>query len=387
LWALKYKSRIDMNHLNCLPQEGVFWGRHILQGAVARLGDHDIQRPITFTVEPLAKLHRTCVQPNLKQDAGTFTELPAHVPDIAVQHGLEACLQAGAGSILALGGGSVLDAAKAVSHLHHEKTGRYLPIAALPTTLSGSEFSHYFGITETDGPQKFKRSYAVRETVPKVVVIDPVLLLDTPRALLLSSAVKGMDHAVEGMRKVTKEHPHAVMAASGLARFLAVLQKWPNALSTREAIDQGLVTPDDLLQLQLAAWQCYFSPASVIYGLSHRIGHILGGTFGLPHSATSCITLAPVIRACADFYGDKLGIFAPSPSDTARGEDAAAQLADRIASVVKSLGLPDRIGAFDLDIARLPEVARLLKQNYPNEVADLGNNASVKLDTLLESLW
>jgi maleylacetate reductase len=177
------------------------------------------------------------------------------------------------------------------------------------------------------------------------------------------------------------------MAASGLARFLTVLQKWPKALSTREALDQGLVMPDDLLQLQLAAWQCYFSPASVIYGLSHRIGHILGGTFGLPHSATSCITLAPVIRACADFYVDKLGIFVPNPSSATRGQNAAAQLADRIEGVVKSLGLPDRIGAFDLDIARLSEVARLLKQNYPNEVADLGNNASVKLDTLLESLW
>ena len=372
-----------MNHLNCLPQDGVFWGQHILQGAVARLGDHGIHRPMTFTVEPLAKLYQTCVQPNLKQAVGSFMELPAHVPDVAVQGGLDACLRAEAGSIVALGGGSVLDAAKAVSHLHHEKTGRYLPIAALPTTLSGSEFSHYFGITETDGPEKFKRSYAVRETVPKAVVIDPVLVFDTPRALLLSSAIKGMDHAVEGMRKVTKEHPHAIMAASGLERFLKVLQKWPQAMPTREALDKGLVTPDDLLQLQLAAWQCYFSPASVIYGLSHRIGHILGGTFGLPHSATSCITLAPVIRACADFYGDKLEIFGARSAH----QDAATRLAGRIADVVTSLGLPDRIGAFDLDKAKLPEVARLLKQNYPNEVADLGNNASVKLDALLESLW
>jgi len=372
-----------MNHLNCLPQDGIFWGQHILQGAVARLGEHGIHRPMTFTVEPLAKLHQDCVRPNLKQAVGSFMELPAHVPDVAVQAGLDACLHAGAESIVALGGGSVLDAAKAVSYLHHEKTGRYLPIAALPTTLSGSEFSHYFGITETDGPEKFKRSYAVRETVPKVVVIDPVLVFDTPRALLLSSAIKGMDHAVEGMRKVTKEHPHAIMAASGLERFMTVLQKWPQAMTTREALDKGLVAPDDLLQLQLAAWQCYFSPASVIYGLSHRIGHILGGTFGLPHSATSCITLAPLIRACAAFYGDKLEIF----GNRSAHADAATQLADRIAGVVSSLDLPDRIGAFDLDKAKLPEVARLLKKNYPNEVADLGNNASIKLDALLESLW
>lgn len=100
----------------------------------------------------------------------------------------------------------------------------------------------------------------------------------------------------------------------------------------------------------------------------------------MPHSATSCITLAPVIRACADFYGDKLEIFgAPSVP--------AAQLAGRIEAVVTSLGLPDRIGAFDLDKAKLPEVAKLLKKNYPNEVADLGNNASIKLDALLDSVW
>ncbi|MDM0001035.1 iron-containing alcohol dehydrogenase [Variovorax sp. J22P240] len=372
-----------MNQYNCLPQDGVFWGEHILQSTVARLADYGIGHAITFTVEPLAKLNQTHVQPNLKQGVGTFTDLPAHAPDSAIQQGLDACERAGAESIIALGGGSVLDAAKAVSHLHHERTGRFLPIAALPTTLSGSEFSHYFGITETDGAQKFKRSYAVRETTPKVVVIDPVLVLDTPRALLLSSAVKGMDHAVEGMRKVTKEHPHAIMAASGVARFLRVLEKWPKATQTREAIEKGLVTTDDLLQLQLAAWQCYFSPASVIYGLSHRIGHILGGTYGLPHSATSCITLAPVIRACADFYGEKLEVFAASVGE----DDVATQLAEKISGVVKTLGLPDRVSAFDLDKARLPEVATLLKKNYPNEVADLGAGASAKLDALLESLW
>jgi alcohol dehydrogenase class IV len=372
-----------MNHLNCLPQEAVLWGKDILPGAVALLGKYGIERPITFTVEPLQPLNRKYVEPNVEQSVGSFNDLPPHVPDVAVRAGFDACLRLGAKSIIALGGGSVLDAAKAVSHLHHQETGRHLPIAALPTTLSGSEFSHYFGITETDRPQKFKRSYAVRETVPKVVVIDPVLVLDTPRTLLLSSAIKGMDHAVEGMRKVTKDHPHAIMAASGVERFFSVLEKWPQKVATRQAVRDGLVTTDDLLQLQLGAWQCYFSPASVIYGLSHRIGHILGGTFGLPHSVTSCITLAPVIRACAEVYGDKLEVF----SDGRGGAETAARLASRISDVVTSLGLPDRISAFDFDKAELANVAALLKTNYGPEVADLGPDAGVKLEALLESLW
>lgn len=370
-----------MNHLNCLPQDAVFWGENTLAAALPRIGDYGIERPIVFTVEPLEALARHHVEPHLKNTAGCFLGLPAHVPDVAVHAALEACLRANARAIVGLGGGSVLDAAKAVSHLHHGRTGRRLPIVALPTTLSGSEFSHYFGITETDGPQKFKRSYAVRETTPKVVLIDPLLVRDTPRALLLSSAIKGIDHAVEGMRKVMRSHPHAIMAASGVDRFLRVLEKWPAKLETRQAIEAGLVTDDDLLQLQLGAWQCYFSPASVIYGLSHRIGHILGGSFGLPHSATSCITLAPVIQACAAFYGDKLEALSPG------GPGAAGRLAGRIAAVVAALGLPSRISAFDLDRAKLPEVAALLKTNYPEEVADLGSDAPARLDALLESLW
>jgi alcohol dehydrogenase class IV len=372
-----------MNNLLCLPQNAVFWGDHILATTIARFEEYGIDRPITFTVEPLEELNRTYVRPNLKDGVGSFTNLPPHVPDVAVLEGLETCIRLGAKSIVALGGGSVLDAAKAVSYLHHQKTGRFLPIAALPTTLSGSEFSHYFGITETTGKEKFKRSYAIRETVPSVVVIDPVLVLDTPRTLLLSSAIKGMDHAVEGMRKVGRDHPHAIMSASGLERFFTVLEKWPREIDTRRAVESGLVTMDDLLQLQLAAWQCYFSPASVIYGLSHRIGHILGGTFGLPHSVTSCITLAPVIRACADFYGPKLDALAP-PAGKA---GAATELADRIAALVRSLELPDRIRGFDIDKSQLGAVAALLKANYPNEVADLGSDASVKLEALLEGLW
>jgi hypothetical protein len=63
------------------------------------------------------------------------------------------------------------------------------------------------------------------------------------------------------------------------------------------------------------------------------------------------------------------------------------RLAERISAVVAALGLPSRISAFDLDRANLPEVAALLKTNYPEEVADLGDGAPARLDALLEGLW
>lgn len=372
-----------MDQLKCLPQDHVVWGHDILQPVAASLGDYGIRRPIVFTVEFLEALHRDVLAPGIADGVGIFTALPPHVPDVAVRAGLQACLDARAQSIVALGGGSVLDAAKAVSACHFEETGRYLPIAAFPTTLSGSEFSHYFGVTETAGARKFKRSYAVRDTVPKLVAIDPRLIVDTPRELLLSSAIKGIDHAVEGMRRVGAEHPHAILAARGVERFFSVLERWPQRGDTRAALEAGAVSMADLLQLQLGAWQCYFYPASVIYGLSHRIGHILGGTFGLPHSVTSCITLAPVIRACAEAYGGKLDIFRTS---TGAGT-TAVWLADRIARLVDTLALPGRLRDLDFQRATLSEVAAMLQEYYPAEVGDLGHDAPRKLETLLEGLW
>jgi len=372
-----------MQRLNWLPHGAIYWGRDILAESAAALGQHGIGRPLVFTVERLRPFYEQHLSAHLEQAVGIFGKLPAHAPDTAVRHGLDEAVRLGADSIVALGGGSVLDAAKAASHFHHERTGRFLPIAAFPTTLSGAEFSHYFGVTETHGAEPFKRSYAVRDTVPKVVALDPRLLLNTPRELLLTSAIKGIDHAVEGMREVDVAHPHAVLASAGVERFFSVLEKWPHGLETRDALEQGLITLDDLLQLQLAAWQCYFFPASVLYGLSHRIGHILGGTFGLPHSATSCITLAPVLRASTDRYGDKLRIFCAG----APHKEAAFLLADRISACVERLGLPSRLRDLRFDQAHLVKVAELLQKNYPTEVGDLNDHSRAALETFLEHLW
>jgi maleylacetate reductase len=368
--------------LRCLPQETLRWGPGVVDTALPHLAEEGLERPVIFTVEPLLRSADRVILSHLPDVSGILSDFPPHAPDTAIDSALDRCILAGARSIIAYGGGSVLDAAKAVSHFHSLRQGRHLPIVALPTTLSGSEFSHYFGVTETSGLRPFKRSYAERAVVPKIVLMDPSLLISTPRTLLLSSAIKGLDHAIEGMRQVDLDHPHSVMAAAGAKKFFDVLQRWPADLETHEAVQSGAIQLDDLLQLQLAAWQCYFYPASVIYGLSHRIGHILGGTFGFPHSVTSCITLAPVIRSCEARYGHKLRVF------NASGEtNPGSALAARIENLVSHLGLPNRLRSFEIGLSTLPEIADLLRTNYEEEVSDLGDGADRKLDALLRSLW
>ena len=167
--------------LKCLPQDMVRWGQGIVPQVLQELPQHGVERPIVFTIEPLFSSTNQLVLPHLQEVSGVFTDLPPHAPDTAIEAALARCIRTGARSIIAYGGGSVLDAAKAVSHFHYIRQGSHLPIVALPTTLSGSEFSHYFGVTETSGARPFKRSRAKRATVPRVVLLDPNLLLNTPR--------------------------------------------------------------------------------------------------------------------------------------------------------------------------------------------------------------
>jgi alcohol dehydrogenase class IV len=114
-----------MSELNSLPQELVVWGKSILSETVASLGDRGFDRPIILTVPPLATMNGEYVQAKLKNRVGVFTDLLAHAPDVGICSGLKAYVEAGAHSIVAHGGGSVLDAARAVSYLPHQQTGRY----------------------------------------------------------------------------------------------------------------------------------------------------------------------------------------------------------------------------------------------------------------------
>src|SRR5438445_2786038 len=106
-----------MGQLSRLPQSTILWGHDILQEAITHLDQYGIAHPITLTAEALEGLNQLRVRPYVKKSVGTVTDLPAHVPDSHVRMALETCKRTGAKSIIALGGGSVLDAAKAVSYL------------------------------------------------------------------------------------------------------------------------------------------------------------------------------------------------------------------------------------------------------------------------------
>jgi maleylacetate reductase len=306
-------------------------------------------------------------------------EIPAHVPSgavIAVAADL-ARVTRGVDVIVSFGGGSSIDGAKAALVV----SGRRAQHISVPTNLSGAELSSGYGVTEQRPGGAFKQSFRDPAVTPSVIFYDPDLTVSTPPQLWAASGVKALDHAIEGLL-----HSAALPVVSTLAR------EGIRELTT--ALAASVTDLDRRAEAQLAAWQCYYAPANLRYGLSHRLGHILGGTFGVPHSATSGVTLAPVLRASgaarpevSRSVAEALGVAVDERRDRS-GEEAVRASADRLDELVSELGLPRRLSGLGLpDRSALATIERLLRAHYPETVTWCDAAGSQHFAEWLDGLW
>jgi maleylacetate reductase len=149
-----------------------------------------------------------------EKHAGTFPGMGQHTPDSSVE---DAAREArGSDLLVSVGGGSVVDGTKAVAR----KLG-YPTHVAVPTTLSGAEWAHRVGVTDEASGRK--GGFADPKAVPQVVVLDPEATLFTPEKLWLSTGIRALDHAVEGLL-YGGEHPVTdVTGTEGARRLVAYL--------------------------------------------------------------------------------------------------------------------------------------------------------------------
>jgi len=242
-------------------------------------------------------------------------------------------------AFLAYGGGSAIGLAKAVA------LERSLPIVAIPTTYSGSEMTTVWGVTE-GGDKRTGRDPRVG---PRVVVYDPALTLTLPARVSAASGMNAIAHAVEALYTINAG-PLAAAAAEQAIKSLATALP---AIADR---------PDDLEARTLAMRGAHLAGVALQHasmGLHHKICHVLGGTFGLPHAETHAVLLPHV-----------MAFNAPAAPDAAARIAAAlgaSDAADGLLALNARLGLTMTLGELGLKAEDVPRVAELVTAaQYPN---------------------
>ncbi len=295
-----------------LLQDRVIWGTPAAEAVLAEADRRRAQRIFIVTSKTLNR--STDAVANIRQALGarhvaTFDECVEHTPRASVIAAADAARAARPDLILTIGGGTAIDTVKVMlialahdlrnpddlSHYHlrmNPDGSRFAPVIKAPpmrqivlsTTLSAAEYSNFGGCT--DPIRKVKDGYVGREIGAASVILDPAITVHTPEWLWLSTGIRAIDHAVEGICSI---QPSPLVEATALQALK--LFKLSLHLTQIDASDMAA-----RLQCLQAAWLAGTGILRVPYGASHGMGHSLGAVTGMSHGYTSCVMLPHVMR-------------------------------------------------------------------------------------------
>jgi maleylacetate reductase len=265
--------------------------------------------------------------------------------------------------IVAVGGGSAIDLAKivimAMEHDIRDEAGfdpfpmgpgvnvsPFLPPTvrqiAVPSTLNGGEYNA--AALVTDERHKLKQIFFHPQMMPLAIILDPALTLQTPSKLWMGSGTRSMDHGIEALCSPAGTPLADEVVLAGI-RIL------------REGMLQTLQQPDDLEARRLSqygSWlAAYGLQARVPMGASHGIGHVLGGTFGVPHYYCTPVIMPSLLRYNKPFTED-----AQKRLATALGA-SGIEAADAFEAFTNRLGLPGRLADVGIGEDKFDQISKI----------------------------
>lgn len=241
-----------------------------LAGEVSRLGSKRVMLvSATFEAEIAAK-----VTANIDV-AVTFDDVVQHVPIANAEAARKVATDNGVDLMVCVGGGSTTGTAKAVAMT----TG--IPIVAVATTYAGSEATNVWGLTEAAR----KTTGVDNKVLPVTVIYDAELTYSLPVEMSVASGMNAMAHCIDSMWAPRADPINQALAAEGI-----------------HALSQGLpaivANPNDQAGREQTLYGAYLSAvsfASAGSGMHHKICHVLGGTYNLPHAQTHATVLPYVL--------------------------------------------------------------------------------------------
>ncbi|WOF45884.1 maleylacetate reductase (plasmid) [Sphingopyxis indica] len=288
--------------------------------------------------------------------AGNFSEAAMHTPIAVTEKALEAARANGADGLISIGGGSAIGLGKALSL----RTG--LPHLVVPTTYAGSEMTPILGQTE-NGVKTTMRDRAVQ---PAAVIYDVNLTLTLPTKMSGVSGLNAVAHAVEALYAPDADPIIKLMAKEGirvLAKSLPVVASTPGDKDARSDALYG-------------AWLCAVCLGRTSVALHHKLCHVLGGAFDLPHAETHAAVLphayaynAPAVPETAAVLREVLG-----------SDQPAGVLFDLTAS----FGSPTALRDLGMPADGIDRALELIFQNPYSNPRPLQRDA---IRELLENAW
>ncbi|MEH2610630.1 iron-containing alcohol dehydrogenase [Bradyrhizobium sp. AZCC 1693] len=265
--------------------------------------------------------------------------------------------------IVAVGGGSAIDLAKivimAMEHDIRDEAGfdpfpmgpgvNFSPFRspavrqiAVPSTLNGGEYNA--AALVTDERHKLKQIFFHPQMSPVSIILDPALTLHTPSSLWMGSGTRSMDHGIEALCSPAGTPLADEVVLAGI-RIL------------REGMLRTLQQPDDLEARRLSqhgSWLASFGlQARVPMGASHGIGHVLGGTFDVPHYYCTPVIMPSLLRYNKPFTEDAQKRLAAALGGP--GMEAG----DAFAEFTKSLGLPARLADVGIGEDKFGKISKI----------------------------
>jgi maleylacetate reductase len=202
-------------------------------------------------------------------------EVVMHVPVASAERARVAAAAHDVDVLVCVGGGSTTGLAKAIALTSG------LPIVAVPTTNAGSEATSVWGLTE----EAHKTTGVDLRVLPRSIVYDATLSLSLPVAMSVASGLNALAHCVDSMWAPRTDPIDQALAAEGiraLAAGLPAVVADPGGLAGRERVLYG-------------AYLSAVAFSSAGSGLHHKICHVLGGAYNLPHAQTHAVVLPYVL--------------------------------------------------------------------------------------------
>lgn len=320
----------------------VRWGLGELGGLLGEIG---IERPFLVASK---RWSRESVPVDV---LGMWSEVPSDRIASAVESA------AGADGLLALGGGSAIDLAKAIS----AATG--LRVVSLPTTYSGSEWTPFFGVRDQNRLARGGGSGAGLAGI----VYEPELTLGLPRAETVGTALNALAHCAEALYVAGRNADgdrEALIGARLISEWLPRVVESVSDRAARTHLLEGAMHGGAAL-------------ASAGLGLGHALAQALGGRYGVPHGPLNAVCLPPALRFNQEAAAAELARFGE-----AMGTDDPVGRVEELAGLggferLRDLGVPEN----ELDAVAEAAAARAGTKANPRPAT------AEQLTELLRSVW